>query len=41
MSEVDIRWAIDPNTAARMGTEELRRNFLMDALFVPGEIRHT
>jgi 4-deoxy-L-threo-5-hexosulose-uronate ketol-isomerase len=41
MTEVDIRWAIDPNAAARMGTEELRRNFLIDSLFVPGEVRHT
>ena len=38
---VDIRWAIDPNAAARMGTEELRRNFLIETLFVPGEVRHT
>ena len=37
----DIRWAIDPMTAARMGTTELRRNFLVDNLFEPGRARLT
>ncbi len=35
----DIRWAIDPATAARMGTAELRRHFLVEDLFEPGGVR--
>ena len=34
----DSRWAIDPQTAAGMGTEELRRHFLVETLFKPGQI---
>jgi 4-deoxy-L-threo-5-hexosulose-uronate ketol-isomerase len=34
----DMRWAIDPKSAARMGTTELRQNFLVEALFDPGRI---
>ena len=37
--DYDIRWAIDPEAAALMGTEELRSNFLVDALFEPGRIK--
>jgi 4-deoxy-L-threo-5-hexosulose-uronate ketol-isomerase len=37
-TEYETRWAIDPTAAARMGTEELRRNFLMDRLFKPGRV---
>jgi 4-deoxy-L-threo-5-hexosulose-uronate ketol-isomerase len=37
--DYDIRWAIDPEAAALMGTEELRSNFLIDALFEPGRIK--
>lgn len=35
------RNAIDPTAAARMGTAELRSNFLIETLFVPGEINLT
>jgi 4-deoxy-L-threo-5-hexosulose-uronate ketol-isomerase len=35
----DIRWAIDPKAAARMGTEELRRNFLIEDLFPQGRVQ--
>lgn len=34
----DIRWAIDPAAARSMGTDELRRNFLVETLFVPGRV---
>lgn len=37
----DIRWAIDPEAAAAMGTEELRSNFLIESLFAPGRIKLT
>jgi 4-deoxy-L-threo-5-hexosulose-uronate ketol-isomerase len=37
----DIRWAIDPDAAALMGTEELRVNFLIEGLFRPGRISLT
>jgi 4-deoxy-L-threo-5-hexosulose-uronate ketol-isomerase len=37
----DIRWAIDPEAAAAMGTDELRGNFLVEDLFAPGRIRLT
>jgi 4-deoxy-L-threo-5-hexosulose-uronate ketol-isomerase len=35
------RWAIDPAAAARMDTGELRQNFLIEELFVPGQARFT
>lgn len=35
---IDVRWAIDPRAAARMSTDELRRNFLVQRLFEPGRI---
>jgi 4-deoxy-L-threo-5-hexosulose-uronate ketol-isomerase len=37
----ESRWAIDPDAAALMGTDELRQNFLIEELFVPGQIRLT
>ena len=40
-TEYDIRFAIDPGTAAAMGTGELRENFLIDDLFVAGQVRWT
>lgn len=40
-TQFDIRFAIDPISAAGMGTEELRENFLIDDLFVAGEVRWT
>jgi 4-deoxy-L-threo-5-hexosulose-uronate ketol-isomerase len=40
-ASADIRWAIDPEAAALMGTEELRKNFLIETLFDPGNIRLT
>lgn len=33
------RFAIDPKTAARFNTAELRENFLLPSLFVPGRIQ--
>ncbi|HQZ11373.1 MAG TPA: 5-dehydro-4-deoxy-D-glucuronate isomerase [Devosia sp.] len=39
--DYDISWAIDPEAAAAMGTEELRDNFLVEELFVPGRIHLT
>lgn len=46
MSETDhtdyeSRWAIDPDAAALMNTDELRANFLIEQLFVPGRITLT
>lgn len=41
VTEVDIRHAIDPLTAAAMGTDELRANFLMPDLFQPGKVALT
>ncbi|MEQ1941528.1 5-dehydro-4-deoxy-D-glucuronate isomerase [Mesorhizobium sp. VNQ89] len=41
LTEVDIRHAIDPLTAASMGTDELRANFLMPDLFQPGKVALT
>ena len=38
-TEFDIRFAIDPISAAGMGTDELRENFLVDDLFAAGRIR--
>jgi 4-deoxy-L-threo-5-hexosulose-uronate ketol-isomerase len=40
-TEFDIRFAIDPLTAAAMGTDELREHFLIEDLFAAGEIRWT
>ncbi|MEQ1956754.1 5-dehydro-4-deoxy-D-glucuronate isomerase [Mesorhizobium sp. CN2-181] len=40
-TEIDIRHAIDPMTAAAMGTDELRANFLMPDLFRPGKVALT
>jgi len=40
-TEFDIRFAIDPITAAGLGTDELRENFLIDDLFVAGQLRWT
>jgi 4-deoxy-L-threo-5-hexosulose-uronate ketol-isomerase len=37
--DYDIRWAIDQRSAAAMGTDELRENFLVSGLFAPGRIR--
>lgn len=34
----DMRWAIDPASAALMDTAELRANFLVERLFEPGRI---
>ena len=40
-TEFDIRFAIDPVTAATMNTEELRENFLIEQLFTPGAVNWT
>ncbi|UYO01161.1 MAG: 5-dehydro-4-deoxy-D-glucuronate isomerase [Devosia sp.] len=40
-TEFDIRFAIDPISAAGMGTGELRENFLIDDLFAEGQVRWT
>ncbi|MHA6297246.1 5-dehydro-4-deoxy-D-glucuronate isomerase [Devosia sp. CAU 1758] len=40
-TDFDIRFAIDPVTAAAMGTGELRENFLIDDLFASGQVRWT
>lgn len=37
-TDYESRWAIDPETGATMGTDELRANFLMDGLFSPGRV---
>ena len=37
----ETRWAIDPDAAALMGTDELRQNFLIETLFEPGRINLT
>ncbi len=39
--EYETRWAIDPEAAALMGTEELRGNFLIERLFEAGRVRLT
>src|SRR5690606_30571202 len=39
--DYEIRWAIDPDAAALMGTDELRSNFLIETLFEPGRISLT
>jgi 4-deoxy-L-threo-5-hexosulose-uronate ketol-isomerase len=36
---VEVRWAIDPETAAGMGTADLRRHFLVEHLFEIGRVR--
>src|SRR5690606_39959534 len=35
-TDYETRWAIDPDAAALMGTDELRDNFLIEQLFVAG-----
>lgn len=40
-TDYDTRWAIDPDAAALMGTDELRNNFLIEQLFAPGRITLT
>jgi 4-deoxy-L-threo-5-hexosulose-uronate ketol-isomerase len=40
-TDVDTRHAIDPLTAAAMGTDELRANFLIQDLFRPGRVALT
>lgn len=40
-TEFDIRFAIDPISAATFGTDELRENFLIEDLFAPGHVRWT
>jgi 4-deoxy-L-threo-5-hexosulose-uronate ketol-isomerase len=36
---MEIRTAIDPEHAERLGTDELRRHFLIEGLFEPGALR--
>ncbi|SEQ08504.1 4-deoxy-L-threo-5-hexosulose-uronate ketol-isomerase [Devosia sp. YR412] len=40
-TDYDIRFAIDPVSAATMNTAELREHFLIDDLFVPGAVNWT
>ncbi|WP_323013553.1 5-dehydro-4-deoxy-D-glucuronate isomerase [Devosia sp.] len=40
-TEFDIRFAIDPVSAATMNTGELREHFLIEDLFIPGAVRWT
>ena len=40
-TDYESRWAIDPDAAALMGTDELRMNFLIEELFTPGRIKLT
>jgi 4-deoxy-L-threo-5-hexosulose-uronate ketol-isomerase len=40
-TEYESRWAIDPDAAALMGTDELRQNFLVEELFIPGIVKLT
>lgn len=40
-TDYESRWAIDPDAAALMNTNELRANFLIQQLFVPGRITLT
>ena len=40
-TEFDIRFAIDPASAAGLGTDELRENFLIDEVFSDGAVRWT
>ena len=37
-TDYESRWAIAPEAAALMGTDELRDNFLIEGLFVPGKV---
>ena len=37
-TDYESRWAIDPDTAAMMGTDDLRANFLIEGLFAPGKV---
>ena len=37
-TDYETRWAIDPDSAALMGTDDLRDNFLIEDLFEPGRI---
>jgi 4-deoxy-L-threo-5-hexosulose-uronate ketol-isomerase len=37
-TDYESRWAIDPDAAALMGTDELRQNFLIETLFVSGRV---
>lgn len=39
MLSTETRYAIDPNAAKNFDTEELRKNFHVDKLFTPGEIK--
>ena len=41
VAQTAIRHAIDPRTAAAMGTDELRANFLISDLFRPGQVALT
>jgi 4-deoxy-L-threo-5-hexosulose-uronate ketol-isomerase len=41
VTQTAIRHAIDPGTAAAMGTDELRSNFLISDLFRPGQVALT
>lgn len=40
-TDYDIRFAIDPVSAATMNTAELREQFLVDDLFIPGQVNWT
>ncbi len=40
-TDYETRWAIDPDAAALMGTDELRQHFLIETLFAPGRIKLT
>ncbi len=36
---MEVRYSISPNEAKRMTTEEMRENFLIENLFMPGELK--
>ena len=36
---MEVRYSVSPKEAQRMNTEEMRENFLIENLFVPGEIK--
>ena len=38
-TDYETRWAIAPDAASLMGTDELRENFLIETLFTPGRVR--
>ena len=40
-TDFDIRFAIDPVSAATMNTDELREHFLIETLFTPGAVNWT